>query len=53
MEKGEDLQHWNVNSGSLCPCYNKIMKKKTKKTGHADKNHPTCTDAMTLLIKAK
>ena len=45
VEKGTNLQGPNVTPCSLCPHYNKIS--------YADKKYPSCTDAMTLLIKAK
>ena len=43
--KGGNLQHLNVTFCSLCPHYNKISL--------ADKKFPSCTQAMTLPVKAK
>ena len=43
--KGRNLRHPNVTCCSLCPHYNKIS--------FVDKKYPSCTDAMTLPIKAK
>ena len=45
VRKGGNLQCPNVTFCSICPHYNKISL--------ADKKFPSCTNAMTLRIKAK